>query len=284
MGGLFAFLLDLGIDTLGHLITFLLVSLLGYAVYLYKYAEERKMLLKFFGITNESLNENIYLSCMQIKAGGTTGCEEITVGYQGPSTSKLEFDAGILVQNLLKGITIPFLSKDTQDRLSEKNITLYPLFPEIKISPEYRKPITFENSILIGSPIYNSVSKYYIECQEHYFYFAKENGNRVIKAVENGFDYVIHPGRAEGRELGIIERYNDKEHGSVVFICAGIDASATFGCARYLVQHWKSLYKKYGTKKFGICLVFEDQVRGNDVVVNPKLFHSFSELENEHYE
>src|SRR5262245_29694574 len=79
------------------------------------------------------------------------------------------------------------------------------------------------------------------------------------------------PGRSQGRELAIVQRIRDRPRNVTVLICAGLGLSATYGAARYLVQHWGRLHAQFGEHDFDLCLAFPHQLPDSEEVTDPIL-------------
>lgn len=257
-------------NVIANLITAFILAVLGVSTYIILFITERQQLLRFLGITNKLPRLRVYLSRMEIKPGGTVGFEPLTYGYAGPSISKIEYEGALLVRNLVSSRPLAILPKRIRGWLSQQYVTLITIDPTIDVSPQTMDEVSFDNLVLLGSNVYNLVSKHYLEHPSCNFYFVKnEQGERVIKIREGGLKDVQIPGRSSGRELAIVQRINDMEHGNTVFICAGLGSSATYGSVRYLVENWKELQRKYKQNEFAICLAFPQQPSDGEIVVHP---------------
>lgn len=273
-------LYDVWVSVIANVITALIFAVLGISSYLAIFVTERQRLLRFFGVSNTLPRVRFYLSRMEIKPGGTVGFEPISKGYGGPSINKIEFEGALLVRNQLRSATLALLPKRLQDWLGQQHVSLIALDPTIDISPQDLSNVAFDNMVILGSSIYNLVAKHYLEHPSCHFCFAKkDNGERVIKIKAGGLKDVEIPGRSSGRDLAILQRINDKEHGNTVFLCSGLGASATFGSVRYLAENWKELYRKYKGAEFALCLAFPNQAFDSEAVVNPVIVYEASSID-----
>lgn len=265
---------DLWVNVIANLIATLIFAILGLASYVAIFVTERQGLLRFFGVSNKLPRVHIYLSRLEIKPGGTVGFEPITKGYSGPSINKIEFEGALLIRNQLRSATLALLPKKLRDWLSQQHVSLIALDPAIDTSPQDLRSVAFDNMVVLGSSIYNRVAKRYLEDPSCHFCFAqKDDGERVIKIKAGGLKDVEIPGRSSGRDLAILQRIYDKEHGNTVFLCSGLGASATFGSVRYLAENWKELYRKYECAEFALCLAFPGQAYDSEAVVNPVIVY-----------
>jgi hypothetical protein len=258
------------IEVIASLISAIILAVLGFGIYLAFYLKERQGLLRFFGVSKKLPRLRIYLSRMEIKPGGTVGFEPVSQGYSGPSISEVEYEGALLIRNRLRSTLVALLPKRVQYWLGQHHITLLTLDPPVDVCPQALGDLALDNRVTLGSSIYNLYSKHYLEypCSQFYF-FKTNNGERVIRIRSRGLKDVEIPGRSAERELGVIQRIIDSAHGNTVFICAGLGASATYGCARYLIENWKKLFRKYGDTEFGICLAFPQQPPDSEIVVDP---------------
>jgi len=271
------------INVVADLIVALLFLLLAIGTYIVFYFTDRRRLLRFFGISNELPRLRIYVSRMEIRRGGSRGFKPIAEGYSGPAISKIEYEAALLVRDLLQSRFLAFSPKRLQGWLRQQYFTFISVDPQIHIAPKGLKTVTFDNMILLGSSAYNLISNYYLEeHQSGHFCFVKaihgEHEEHALKIRAGGLNGIQVPGRSYEQELGIIQRINDSDHGNTVFICAGLGSTATYGSARYLVDNWRNLQSQYNDEEFAICLAFPAQPpdsETSDVVVNPIVIYEF---------
>lgn len=281
--------IDFWINIAAELTLIVFFGFIGFIIYLY-YLRDRKGILSFFGIQDNRPNTTIYLSTLQVKPGGTEGIEPIGQGYSGSAISKIEYDAGLLIQKELQSKPLALLPSNIQDWLGQKTVELKELNIPILLSPKSQNldiSVFDNNLIIIGTGVYNSLSYYYLNkylpkyydknYYSRYFYNRKEaNGQRIICIRERGIRDIILEGRDSGSESAFIQRIIDRDYGITVFICAGLGSSATFGSTRYLAENWKSLQQKFRNTEFGIGLIFRNQnqdeelgtlIRSPDVVL-----------------
>jgi hypothetical protein len=258
-----------------------LIGAIGFYIFI---LTDRMRLLRFFGINRGMPNIKVYVSRLNIVARGAEGCEELKEGYVGPAITKLEYDAALMVCNTFGIKLLARLPQKAQDWLAQRRIGLQALNPSIDISPECDKfdEIRFDNMVIAGSTIYNSVAKYYFQHETCHFSFekvAKPEGNeRVFRIRKGGMSEVEIRGRSVGRELGILQRIHDRDHGNTVFLCAGLGGSATYGTVRFLIQNWRQLQRKYKYNEFALCLAFENQLPDGDKVVEPEIVYSYPQV------
>jgi hypothetical protein len=227
----------------------------------------RGRMLRFFGISSSCPKLDVYLSRLMVVK--TTGWEEIKVGYQGPAVQKLELDGAILARDLLKSRRVAVLPQPVRKMLGRLFISIAPVDPSIKVSPEKNDLDEMnkgQNIISLGSQVYNSVFQKH-NGQSKYFEFGKDaDGERAIRVKQEAF-IGDHLTRRNNREIGIIERVNADNRS--VFYCAGLGASATFGCVRYLIENWEKLYERNGLSEFALFLVFQEQGSNEEKVGKP---------------
>ncbi len=256
---------------LSDLISALILGLAGGALYLLLYFTERQRLLHFFGVRSSMPRLRIYVSRLQIKPKGTEGFEPLTNGYSGPSITKLEYDGALLVRDLVRSSILGTLPERLSGWLGHHHVGFQTLDATVDVCPRELGNVDFgSNLVVLGTGIYNLVAKHYLDHERCQFAFTKnEQGERVIRVRQGGLRDVAIPGRSSGREIAVLQRINDEQHGSSSFLCAGLGSSATYGCARYLVQHWHELLRRYGDREFAVFLAFPGQQPDAEAVVDP---------------
>ncbi|MEM8612118.1 MAG: hypothetical protein AAGF93_08890 [Cyanobacteria bacterium P01_H01_bin.105] len=275
---------DLLVNLASDLLASAIIAILGFLIYMFFYWRNRKEQLEFFGLTTKNPNIELYLSRLQVKPQGTEGLIHIDRGFIGPAIIKIENDAALRVRQELEAKVLALFPQKVQDWLGRQSINLKALKIPIKIGPpksdegnvhEYLNT----NLILLGSKMYNLLSKYYLEeyLPKHsscYCYYEKnEEGERIIgiRYKEGNIDDTPMKGRSYGREIGFIHRFRDIESNITVFLCIGHGSSATSGSVRFLMKRWKELHKEYGSRDFIICLAFEGQIANEEPIVKPKV-------------
>lgn len=88
-------------------------------------------------------------------------------------------------------------------------------------------------------------------------------GHWVIRDTKFGNCYEIHePHHLDYDEFeattdyGVIQKFSDTESGRVYFLIAGLGSRATEGCGYFLRDHWSDLLREFGSKDFGIVVMF----------------------------
>jgi hypothetical protein len=229
----------------------------------------RRRMLRFFGISSSCPDLGIFLSRMEVQQ--TTGLAPITKGYVGPAVLNPELVGAIEARDLFKGGHVVVLSRKIRDWLGQQFIAVAALNPTIQISPEPHKldGLPKQNVISLGSDVYNSLFRKHNERSQYLEFRKSDTGERGI-LVKSGGNKGLFLTREGGREIGVIERVNGSSANRALFYCAGLGASATLGCVRYLAQHWEDLFRENGLDEFALYLVFPDQPSNTDTVVDPE--------------
>jgi hypothetical protein len=228
----------------------------------------RRRMLRFFGISSRCPELGIYLSRMEVER--THGLTPISVGYQGPAVVNPELLGAVQARDLLKARRVAVQSHSIREWLGRRFISIALIDPPILISPEmhHMDELPRQNVISLGSEVYNPLFRRHNE-HSKYFEFRKNDSNEHGILVKVGGNKGLLLTREGGREVGIIERVNDTSADRSLFYCAGLGASATLGCVRYLTQRWEELFEENGLNEFALYLVFPDQPSNTDVVVDP---------------
>jgi hypothetical protein len=249
---------------LANLVTIAVVFAVYWIIY---YIQQRKGLFRFFGLDERTSDITIYLSRIEIKSGGAAAFEGHT-GYVGPAITSVEYQSAVLIRDLFHGrkILIPSI---IQQLLGNKFFTLKPIEPKIVVAPPMSSTTavidgkTHETRVMLGSDVYNSMSAYYLaNFEECDFAMAdlpveaggakKDKKERVFRFRKTGGTV---PGRSQGNEVAVLQRFRDKEHRRVI-VCAGLGSGGTSGCARYLATHWRNLDREVGDRDFTRWLFF----------------------------
>jgi len=208
----------------------------------------RRKFHRFLGLEKNKKILRVYVSTLYIdsfKAADATGTLR---SYRGKAVPEYEFNAIQTITNIFN-----LLSKDAANIYSKLvNILFFRGFDlHLSTSPMDQKEIIFDNTLSIGGPGYNEVTKYYFIKKAPFFIF-DQNNTAVVVNRGNDKGKVI----SGADDFGILQKVFDKDHGINVFIAAGIGVNGTRGALEYLMNNWKMLDKKYRKSEFGICLRF----------------------------
>lgn len=254
---------------LANLLTTLIYLTLGFATLGGYFILNRQRLMRFFGPGENGHGIRIYVSHLEIQPGGAQGREPIRTGYVGPAIIRVELRGALLLADLFSSALLARLPKRTQEWLRMKRLTVVPIEPSIDVCPSTFEEIGGDNLILVGSGVYNVGSHFYLHSQRSRFRFGRRRNGEHVLRMEQADKTVTLPGRSVGRELAIVKRIRDTDRNRVVFICAGLGASASFGAARYLTANWRALQQRYGDEEFDVCLAFPGQSADSDAVTDP---------------
>ena len=128
---------------------------------------------------------------------------------------------------------------------------------DIIVSPLDPAGIDFSrNMIVIGSAVRNSVRGYYLGRRLPVAAFSGEYKGLLDfeSTIVAAFDDGKTPIGESGKNVGILEKCRDREHGIVVFFCLGKRADSSWGAAEYLVRHWNKLAREFGDSDFLVYL------------------------------
>jgi hypothetical protein len=257
-------------NLIANLITTLLLTAAGLCTLALVFVIYRRGLFRFFGISRKNPNIRIYLSRLQIQPRGAAGLEEVTHGSMGAAINESEFRAALILRDRFRSKLVGFVPDSLRKWLNSPLIALSTLDPVIEISPPGEAGFIPDNLILIGSGVYNSISRKYLDPKTSCLSFAKdETGRRYL--------LVCRPDMPEAKvwrlldqessappvrnEIGIVQRVNvldenRKDRKFSVFICAGMGSGATYGAVKYLNENWRKLFKLYQDREFSVYLTF----------------------------
>ncbi len=144
-----------------------------------------------------------------------------------------------------------------------------------------------ESLVIIGSSLWNSLRRSYIEKQPVAMLFSFESSPESQMHADT---VIIQRGPAASEivkpnlKLGILERVQDPATRSVVFFCIGASGTTSRAVTEYLVKNWRHLQKEFGNTNFAVCLGFanaEDHLDANaedhlDAYVEPVRLGSYN--------
>jgi hypothetical protein len=257
--------------TAGLLSSLVLTLLVFYAVV--KPLSADSELSRFFAVGGRR-KVAIFASNLVVNGGGTTALEKATRGYEGSALMEPEFKGALLIRDALDSQRVPDWLRaltSVKDRLRT--------LPDIFVSPTpngvTQELETYDTLILIGSQIYNSLTKHLI--RDGYFRFDEvgqggktirviRGTNRVKASVERKFrwqgrDNLPPDEPSEPAFLQKVDYLYDGRRRTIV-TCAGIGIWGTFASAWYLASHWREIFDEVGDSEFGIYLYApEEQLR-----------------------
>lgn len=247
-------------NTIGAALTLLIIFLLS--------AINKNKLLSFFKISSSKPSVGIFVSHLIIMPGGSRGVDKkLKLGYSGPAINQIEYTGALRVREILRSRFLSLLPRSLQETLRNQSSSILTLYPSIDVSPDIERFSLPDCDILIllGSSVYNSLTHHYLQDKRSLYYFGRDEQNNFVLFTRGG-------GSLEGRpnqELGIVQRITDRKQNKVIFICAGLGTSATYGCTLYLIKHWRKLHKEFRDRDFVVLLTFKDQLPDSPDVVEP---------------
>lgn len=271
---------SIGNNLMAELIWTAIAIMLAFFVSFYLLSSNRNARFRFFGLTRRHPSACIFVSNVFVQSA--SALEPVTNGYRGPAISQLEYEAAIQIQKKLTEKPIAVILEPLQN-LIDKHICRYrDVEAEIRLSPRPlgNDPFTADllersvasnlvdgANIAIGSQIYNSVTKWYLEhhlpdptqAYESWFSIARnERSERIIARVNNTGGNVELPRIIGDGQDSIEPAFVVRIHhrGKTVFLCAGIADWATAASVRYLVSQWKFLHRAMRDRDFGVALAF----------------------------
>jgi hypothetical protein len=124
---------------------------------------------------------------------------------------------------------------------------------EFLASPQDAEDIRFANTICVGGPAYNTATAYYSKACSPYFALSHAGDGwraHILRGTRAGESVTAD----EGWDLGILNKCYDVEHGTTIFIVAGIGINGTIAAAEHLVSNWQTLQTAYKAEEFGLYL------------------------------
>ena len=118
--------------------------------------------------------------------------------------------------------------------------------PDIEVGPldEVKEPPYNGSLILIGGPVTNQISKFYLQVGSPQFRF-NEKTQLYQERVNNEYTDIVPSGNTAIIEERIIK-------GQIIFLAHGFGEEQTKRAALYLINHWETLYQAHTDNEFGI--------------------------------
>jgi hypothetical protein len=228
---------------------------------------KRKRLLRFFGITRDRQEINVYLSTVFVMPGGSVDFKGTPRTFSGPAVAAAELEVinsiiSIFNSPLLDGLP-PSIRRWLGDNI---HWTFNSISPFILNSPRDKARVKHGSIFTVGSQYYNSAAELYTE-----------TCNSILKMEPDGQTIYVRRGIREGdtfnrkeeRDLAIVEKIFDDSTKSTVFLAGGFGVIGSKGAANYIVDNWEKLYKEFGYEPFAICLEFQNAVNDPNAYKRP---------------
>jgi hypothetical protein len=240
------------------------------------YRRRRRDIFSFFGLNRECPSVTIYVSTMYIHERGTTALEEITQGYVGPALSKIEYQTALLLEQKLTERPVAIVPEKIQTWIGGNFFHIGYANVQIEFSPwkggwpavrdSIGHTLPAGTIIVLGSNIYNSVARWYLErlhdsskCHQYLRFSVgeseEENGTkrRERSIVRYDKEHKTRQSLPSQPEPALITRLRDEER--TVFICAGIRGWATAASGIYLLRNWRDLHTRFSGDDFAVELI-----------------------------
>lgn len=223
---------------------------LGFVVWITVQVSQIKF-RKFFGL-NDKRQYRVYLSNLWTPREGRT---------EGYTISEHEFRASESIATLFG--SAPFRLPELVRGLVDSFWLGNQIIIKTTASPIDSDKVSFtDNMIIVGGVGRNTVRKHYINTAASHLLFSGEKELLEGKELTRPYHIIITKGNRINQTItgdyhfAIVEKFHDKEHKIVVFMCLGFRGDISWGAVQYLVYNWQKLHKKYQDKEFAMCLGF----------------------------
>ena len=165
---------------------------------------------------------------------------------------------------------VPALVRDLVDEILLPSRTEV----ETRLSPGSSSCVDIQstNVISIGSARNNKVREHCLQLTPYLVLPHKEGlprGSKCILVLKGDLKDKEYK-KVQNRSLAIIERVQDENGGTVVFMCVGENSDSSWEAAEYLVRHWERLSKKSCNSPFALGLQFPRGDTPNQEYVEPE--------------
>lgn len=232
--------MDIFINIVSNILTIPVVVFVGVLLY---HLTGRAKLLAFFNL-KKNKRIILYLSNLQVQPGGAVGTDGIPRSYGGEAIPLNEANLIQLFQRLFNFI-VPSLK-------SQPGILQWLLISDVLveaiISPRDENQIEKTSTFIsMGSPGYNSASKYIEDKFNPLCKFANDNAAFKVQ----GIDIPIND-----LQCSFVQKSVNSQSGQVAYYVAGMSALGTTGAAQFLATNWNHLSRKYPKNK-PFCIVLK---------------------------
>jgi len=237
-------------NLLSNAVWLLLGVVLTGAVWLLRVVPKYRRLTRFFGISRRHPRLRVYFSRLNIQSGGAVDARGTPRSYAGVAIPEYEL---AIMDTVLRSFVSPqpkWVPEALLKRLESLGLFVRPEIL-LQASPARRQEIPFDNMIVLGSRGYNEVTGHYLETANAYLALDLESGTVEVKRGARAGERIVSEG-----DLAILLKIRDTDHGTVVFIGAGLGVNGTRGAVEYLMEHWAELQRDYDDAEFGLCLRF----------------------------
>jgi hypothetical protein len=181
----------------------------------------------------------IHTSHLFIKEGGAEPVEGETVkiGFTGAAMNEMEYLSALKLRDALRPSRVFQAAAELFNRRLEQI--------EVQVGPREwdEQRFAHANLVLLGSPVYNSATKYYLSRQKRVRFSQDQNDQRALHIEDQEFRR-----SAEYEDYAVICRMNCDDRS--VFICAGIGAVGTCEAANHLAKRWQEIKEECGDLEF----------------------------------
>lgn len=273
---------NLAAEMIWTLIAFFLVALVA----IFLLTRNHRTRIAFFGLDRRCPSASIFVSNIMVRQ--SIAFEPLTAGYRGPAITKVEYEAALRIQAELTKRPLVVVLEPLQNWISRRICRRQDVATQIRLSPRGDDPssgaeaatpppleghLTDGSNVSIGSPIYNSIAKWYLEeylpnpanGYESWFAFGRApSGERTIQRMRHSDVGPIElprapapttPGADRALEPAFVMRL--KHDGKTIFLCAGIAGWATAQSVHYLAENWSQMHRAMGDAEFAMALMCE---------------------------
>jgi hypothetical protein len=218
-------------DIAGNLATVVILVLGGSLLYR---LTRRHQASRFFHAKSNGVL--VYTSRLFVPKFSSTGVNGEKRSYEGPAIPGYEGPLTAEIEAFFASLT-PSMRHLVGGRLASLSIRWGDIGVRTDLSPERSQEVnTSDTLFIIGSPAYNLAAGT-VELDFNPFARFDAKGGPI---------YLRGSTQLDDRASCIVERSVHPRTGQRAFVVAGFATEGTAGAARYLLNNWHSLYKRYG--------------------------------------
>lgn len=249
---------------------------------------------RFMGVRKATPSIRIYVSRLEIEAGGTRARKPIHRGAEGLAISHIEYRGALAIWNAL-GLSGPLqkllarLLSGPEDLHAHSDIEIHPSPRNWTLTDDAQQV----NLILLGSPIYNSGTEYYLSLPDKTICFAFDRDPEIPRRylhvlLGRSAGWYSHEGdhgdtrppdgttpKRRSMDVGFVRRINIDQRS--IFICAGLGLAATFASVRYLAESWSQIRRECQEREFGLFIRLENQDPNSEPTSTPVVDYAWIE-------
>lgn len=263
---LLPYILDLLVNLVSDLTAWMIVIIFAGILYVTRTMTKKRRLVDFLNLSAEKAEFRVYFSSFLIEPDTISDLDNQKAMWRGLTGSTEEFLAVRDIEKWLSPLTTPSTLADYLfSQLMIAKFRLPTICVDYLPSPRDVERLKLTNCtvLCIGGPLHNMSTRLYTS--QNLTSMVSLDWNiavRIAKGKNAGRIFGTNIRREEFIEnfgkhqvaLAVLEKIEDVERNSVIFIASGTSINGTRAAVNYLTTHWEKMHRQRGKSAFAICL------------------------------